>query len=285
MLQMSSREELEAGLKELRQKHSSLVLIPTMGGLHEGHHGLVKRAKEIPQASVVVSLWLNPLQFDDPEDLRRYPRNTSEDLELLKNWKVEGVFTPQSSWFGSHQGTFVDSPQLSQDLCGASRPGHFRGVATVVMKLFQLIRPNVAIFGKKDLQQLRIIEAMVQDFYLPITILSIDTIRDEQGLALSSRNRLLSKEAQEKARHIYASLKKTQEHWKRGISNPEKLKEFFKTELAHKPQIHLDYTEIRCLKNLTPVTSTTAHTTVLLVAAFIRENSKSIRLIDHIIFK
>src|SRR5271156_5693188 len=167
-------------------------LVPTMGALHEGHLALVRRArKECPR--VVVSIYVNPTQFGPKEDLARYPRPRRQDLALCRKAGVDWVFAPKNLYLPDHS-TFVEETVLSQGRDGASRPGHFRGVATVVLKLFNLIRPTRAYFGQKDAQQVDVISRMVRDLDVPVKLVVVPTVRDLDGVALSSRNRYLSPE-------------------------------------------------------------------------------------------
>lgn len=285
MLILSSRHELQQGLGKLRRGCSHIVLVPTMGGLHQGHEALVRRAQEITGAAVVVSLWLNPLQFDDPEDLRSYPHDRTCDLEVLRRLQVDAVFTPQSSWFGKNAKSFVENPIWGRELCGASRPGHFRGVCTVVMQLFGIIAPQSAVFGRKDFQQLRIIEQMVKDFYLPVKIISVETVRDEQGLALSSRNAHLQGDALLWARHIYASLQNTRHRQQQGVRQAAELEQICREELSFYPQLCVDYIEVRAQHDLSKVTDTQRSPSVLLVAVRVPSGSGAVRLIDHIMLE
>lgn len=260
MLQISNREELREGLDQLRMKSSQIIFVPTMGCLHQGHRALVDRAREYPGAAVVVSIWVNPLQFNNPHDLSTYPKNLSRDLELLKKWDVDAVFTPHESWFAKNLSTFIDCPDLGHQLCGVHRPGHFRGVCTVVMRLFMLIRPDKAIFGDKDLQQLTIIRAMCRDYFLEVKILSVATVRNDQGLALSSRLARLSPGDIEKAQMIYLALQHCQKLYQQSngsqlnssTETPENLTGAFRRQLATCPGLEVEYAEVRNLDDLAP---------------------------------
>jgi pantoate--beta-alanine ligase len=180
--------------------------VPTMGALHEGHGSLVERCRR-ENETVVASLFVNPTQFNNPKDLERYPRTLAEDLALLEKLGADEVLVPQASDLYPHGYAFqVTSPGAASLMEGRSRPGHFDGVLTVVLKLLNLVRPERAYFGEKDYQQLRVVSEMVEDFFLPVKIVACTTVRETSGLALSSRNRLLTPAGREKAAEIYRAL-------------------------------------------------------------------------------
>lgn len=186
--------EIRHRLLRVRQAGQSIGLVPTMGALHAGHQALLDAARRQNDV-VVASIFVNPLQFNRKEDLETYPRTMEEDLRVCDRSGVDFVFAPkQDDLYPDQQRTFVESPVLSEHLCGQFRPGHFRGVATVVLKLFNIVQPDRAYFGEKDAQQLAIIRRMVQDFNLPLTIVPVPTVREPDGLAISSRNQLLTPE-------------------------------------------------------------------------------------------
>lgn len=192
-----------------REAPHPLVLVPTMGALHAGHTALIDAARRHAggQGTVVVSIFVNPAQFGPNEDLSRYPRTLEADLELCRRHGADAVFVPEAhGMYPPGHSTFVDETVLSSGLCGAARPGHFRGVCTVVAKLFHILRPAAAVFGEKDYQQLAVIRRMVRDLFLGVEILAHPTVREADGLALSSRNRYLSAEERERARHFPAAL-------------------------------------------------------------------------------
>ncbi|ECF1702038.1 pantoate--beta-alanine ligase [Salmonella enterica subsp. enterica] len=196
MLIIETLPLLRQQIRRLRQEGKRVALVPTMGNLHDGHMMLVEEAKKRADV-VVVSIFVNPMQFDRAEDLARYPRTLQEDCEKLNKRKVDIVFTPSEKEMypqGTEGHTYVDVPGLSTMLEGASRPGHFRGVSTIVSKLFNLIQPDIACFGEKDFQQLALIRKMVADMGYDIEIVGVPIIRAKDGLALSSRNGYLTAE-------------------------------------------------------------------------------------------
>lgn len=184
----------------------TLALVPTMGALHEGHLSLVKIAKEYADL-VMVSIFVNPLQFGPNEDFSKYPRTLDRDLELLKTLEVDFVFAPgPEEMYATKPNEIKANPELANKLCGLSRPGHFDGVCTVVNLLFELIEPDYAIFGQKDLQQLKIIEDMVLNLNLPVKIIPAPIMREANGLAMSSRNQYLTESQKDIAANIYQEL-------------------------------------------------------------------------------
>ncbi len=189
-----------------QQQGHSIGFVPTMGALHEGHQALVQRARR-ENDFVVVSIFVNPLQFGPKEDFERYPRTGAADQKILKKANVDIVFMPSAhDMYPERFTTLIDVPALSQVLCGPFRPGHFRGVATVVAKLFEIVRPTRAYFGQKDYQQVRIISRMVEDLQMPVRIVACPTVREADGLARSSRNRYLSRKEREEAVKLYQAL-------------------------------------------------------------------------------
>lgn len=191
--------DINAQVQDWHARHEIVAFVPTMGNLHEGHISLIREAKKRAH-HVIVSIFVNPMQFGENEDLDAYPKTLNEDKQALENIGVELLFIPTTAVMypnGCDVQTFIEVPEISNMLCGKSRPSHFRGVATVVCKLFNIVQPDIALFGKKDFQQLLVIKAMVADLSLPIEIIGVDTVRESSGLALSSRNNYLT--VQEKA--------------------------------------------------------------------------------------
>ncbi|HCU53012.1 MAG TPA: pantoate--beta-alanine ligase [Gammaproteobacteria bacterium] len=202
----STVEELRQTLTPWRSSGERIAFVPTMGNLHEGHLDLVRIARQHAQC-VVVSIFVNPLQFGPNEDFDKYPRTLQADCEKLQGL-ADVVFAPAvQDMYPEQQTMFVEPPSIATELCGAFRPGHFRGVATVVMKLFNIVQPRVAVFGKKDYQQLLVIRLMSGDFNLPIEIVGVETVREPDGLALSSRNSYLAAAERPLAAQLYAVLR------------------------------------------------------------------------------
>ncbi len=199
--------ELQAWCLALKRQGKTVGLVPTMGYLHEGHLSLIDLARANAD-TVVVSIFVNPIQFAPNEDLAQYPRDFERDCQLCEGRKVDAVFAPaDGAMYASDASTFVEETELSQNLCAKRRPTHFRGVTTVVAKLFNLTLPDVAVFGKKDAQQLRVIKRMTRDLNFPVEIIEGELIRDHDGLALSSRNRYLSASEREQALVISRCLR------------------------------------------------------------------------------
>ena len=208
MKRVYALEELRAIIDEVRQQGSRIAFVPTMGNLHAGHLALVDTAHRHGDY-IVASIYINPMQFAAHEDLSTYPRTPEQDCDSLAERGTHLVFMPDDQTMYPHgiaQQTRIDVPGLSDILCGAGRPGHFQGVATVVNRLFNMVQPNVAIFGKKDYQQLLVIRRMAADLAMPVEIIGADTVRDKDGLALSSRNGYLNAEQRKTAPALYQSL-------------------------------------------------------------------------------
>jgi pantoate--beta-alanine ligase len=211
MQTFSKADALRAEVAAWKRVHERVAFVPTMGNLHAGHIALVRHASTLAQR-VVVSIFVNPLQFGPSEDFERYPRTLEQDLERLGPEAVDAVFLPDTSLIYPRpleQMTRVEVPGLSGILCGESRPGHFAGVATVVCKLFNLAQPDVAVFGEKDWQQLAVIRRMTQDLNLPVAITSHATVREPDGLAMSSRNGYLNADERRRAPRLYRTLQHT----------------------------------------------------------------------------
>ena len=239
--------EIRRKLKSLRDSNS-IALIPTMGCLHEGHMSLIRKARQMADI-VVVSIYVNPLQFGPNEDLDRYPRTFENDARLCADAGVDFIFHPSSLYPKSGPKVTVKATKLSECLCGESRPGHFDGVVTVVNILFNIVQPDIAIFGEKDWQQLAIIKRMVSDLQMPIEIIGCPTLRESDGLALSSRNRYLSASERVIALAISKSLIAMQQMAANGESDIEAMKAVA-TGILHNAGITADYLDIRSASSL-----------------------------------
>ncbi|HEY2802141.1 MAG TPA: pantoate--beta-alanine ligase [Chthoniobacterales bacterium] len=254
------------------------VLVPTMGALHGGHVSLVRLARENAGANgeVVVSIFVNPLQFEPGADFSRYPRPEVADEEVCRAEGVDLIFRPApNEMYAGDRSTFVEETMLSERLCGASRPGHFRGVTTVVTKLFHLLAPDAAVFGEKDFQQLAIVRRMVRDLDFPIEILAGPIVREPDGLALSSRNQYLSAEERAQAPVIRTALLAAA---RSSDMSAEKVLASARREIESAPLARIDYAEIVGADDLQP-RLTIAARTLLAVAAFFGRT----RLIDNIL--
>jgi pantoate--beta-alanine ligase len=266
-------------------KGTRCVLVPTMGALHEGHASLIRAARDIAGASgnVAVSIFVNPLQFGPGEDFEKYPRTLIEDLGLCRDNGADMIFVPKTDdLYPAERSIVLHETSLSQMLCGASRPGHFDGVCTVVAKLFNLVQCEDAVFGKKDFQQLAIIRRLVRDLDFNVVLHAIDTVREADGLAMSSRNRYLSPEERAQAPAVYAALKSARDSWKKGGErDPATLINLIKQHIEqHAPLGRIDYISAADAATLQPVSATT-ETVVIASAVFFGTT----RLIDNVELK
>ena len=234
-------------VKEMQQladslrKDKRIGFVPTMGYLHEGHLALVRKARELSDV-VVVSIFVNPIQFGPTEDLSRYPRDFDRDAELLEKEKTDYIFFPEADdVYPRDYSTYVEVKGLDDHLCGLTRKGHFLGVATVVNKLFNIVKPHFAVFGQKDYQQLLIIEKMVRDLNMDLTIVPHPTVREKDGLAMSSRNTYLSPEEREKALLISASIRKAEELVRKGERDVAVLRGEVTRLLGSKGGVDIEY--------------------------------------------
>ncbi len=272
-----------------RLKKHAVAFVPTMGSLHEGHLALVEEAHKHADC-VVVSIYVNPSQFAPNEDFSVYPRSFESDLKKLENYDVDAVFLPRNLYKGNlavqkgegeneqdHQ-SWITLEELEKPLCGITRPHFFRGVATVVTKLFHIVDPDVAVFGRKDFQQLRVIETMVQELDFPVSIVSIPIVRENDGLAMSSRNKLLSEGDRAAARVISESLGEVEKLVKGGVCIADILKDMVK-HLITGAGGRVDYVEIVDANNLKPVSNVSNLECLVAVAVFFGK----VRLIDNII--
>lgn len=277
MLIIETLPLLRQHVRRLRQEGKRVALVPTMGNLHDGHMKLVDEAKA--QADVViVSIFVNPMQFDRPDDLVRYPRTLQEDCEKLNKRKVDVVFAPAAQEIypqGTDTQTYVEVPGLSTMLEGASRPGHFRGVATIVSKLFNLIQPDIACFGEKDFQQLALIRKMVADLGYDIEIVGVPIIRAKDGLALSSRNGYLTAEQRKIAPGLFSVMSRIGKKLQAGERELEEIIAIAEQELNEKG-FRADDIQIRDADTLLELTETSKRA-VILVAAWLGQA----RLIDN----
>ncbi len=260
-----------------------VALVPTMGALHAGHVALIAQARRVvgPEGLVVVSIFVNPLQFGPAEDLSRYPRPLRRDLASCREHGVDLVFHPGAAeMYAPGQSIAVSETLLSTGLCGGSRPGHFSGVCTVVAKLFNLVRPAVAVFGRKDYQQLAVIRRMVRDLNFPVRIVPAETVREPDGLALSSRNMYLQPEERAQAPVLRRALLLAAEKVKAGERDAGPLRAAVTREIAGASLARVDYAEIVDEETLQPVRRIDKPALIALAVFFGRT-----RLIDNLVVK
>jgi len=272
--------DTRANCRGARRAGKQIGLVPTMGALHEGHLSLVRLAKA-KSDFVVVSLFVNPLQFGPTEDLAKYPRTFERDLELLNREGVDLLFAPAvSEMYPTLSVTYVNVENLSDRLDGQSRPGHFRGVTTVVSKLFHILEPDIAVFGQKDAAQVAIIRRMVRDLNIPVEIVVGPIVREVDGLAMSSRNAYLDPQQRKQALVLSRSLARVQELFNRGERSTTKLIAVGKSVFAEEPAARIDYFSIVNPESLEPVEE--IHGEILVaVAAYVGTT----RLIDNLLLK
>jgi pantoate--beta-alanine ligase len=244
---------MKAAVAEMRGKRRTIGFVPTMGDLHEGHLSLVRECRKRADVTVV-SIFVNPLQFGPHEDFRRYPRNPERDASLLEKESVDILFLPENAeMYPEGYRASVEVAGLQDKLCGRSRPGHFKGVATVVLKLFNIVRPDYAFFGQKDAQQVVILRKMVEDLNADVEIRAMPIIRDPDGLAMSSRNTYLSAEERRAALVLSKSLEEARRTFEKGERAAGPIRERLSRTIAAEPLARIDYVDIVDLSTLKPV--------------------------------
>jgi len=276
---ITSKQELQELLTDWRHHDEHVALVPTMGNLHAGHVKLVELAREHAER-VVVSVYVNPTQFGDGEDFEDYPRTLERDTRRLKHIGADVLFVPEDETvypFGHDCATVVSVPGLTENFCGASRPGHFDGVTTVVARFFVLVQPDVAVFGQKDYQQQLVIRYMAEDLALPIRIITAETVRDDDGLALSSRNQYLSDDERAAAPQLFESLSAIGSALQSGERDFEKLEKAAIKQLKD-AGFEIDYVAVRRAQNLA-VPDRDCDELVVLAAVHLGEA----RLIDNVV--
>lgn len=260
-----------------KRKGKTIGFVPTMGFLHEGHLSLVKKASRLCDV-IVVSIFVNPTQFGPNEDFNRYPRDLKGDLAKLKSVDVDYVFFPSArEMYPEGYQSYVEVEKISKGLCGDFRPGHFRGVATVVAKLFNIVLPDIAIFGEKDFQQLKVIERMVKDLNFPLKVISGRTVRERDGLAMSSRNSYLSAEERNQALCLSRALYAVREKVREGERDVDALVNLARGMIERSSLARIEYIEIRDSETLEPVESMDRASQMLIAVWF-----GNTRLIDNI---
>lgn len=275
---VNTSAELRQQIRSWQREGRELGLVPTMGYLHNGHLSLVDQSKKSCQATMV-SIFVNPLQFNDPEDLRKYPRDTPRDLKMLEEAGADLVFLPSEAdiYPDSQHLLKMTMPDLTSQLCGKYRPGHFDGVMVVVAKLLNLFSPDRAFFGKKDYQQYRIIDRMVRELSIQTEIVPCELVREEDGLAMSSRNVRLSEKGRKQAPMISRALRLIKKAVDEGKSDPGELKEIAWDVIETGSLNRVEYIEFVDRNSLQPVSAIDANT-LMAVAAF----TEGVRLIDNI---
>ncbi len=268
--------EIRALSSVWRSRNLKIALVPTMGYLHAGHLSLVHQARRHADR-VIVSIFVNPTQFGPNEDLDRYPRDFARDEQLCCEAGVDAVFYPEPAvMYSPYHSTWVQEDSLSQTLCGSSRPGHFRGVTTVVLKLFNICGCQLAVFGRKDAQQALIIQRMVRDLNVPVELILAPLVREADGLALSSRNKFLSPEERQQALNIYKGLQQAEQTFRQGCRNAGELINPLRKRINDTGGI-VDYVEVMAQDTLRPL-ATIDQAALLAVAAFFGKT----RLIDNL---
>ncbi len=272
---VSTVEEVRAQVKEWKKEGYTIGFVPTMGYLHEGHASLMDAAGE--NDKVVVSIFVNPIQFGPNEDLESYPRDLEHDAKVCGEHGVDLIFHPTpEEMYGEHFYTYVDMDVLTKELCGLSRPVHFRGVCTVVNKLFNIVTPDHAYFGEKDAQQLAIIKRMVKDLNMPLEIHGCPIIREEDGLAKSSRNTYLSEEERKAALVLSRSIFLGKEMVEKGERDAKKVVAAMTAEIEKEPLAKIDYVKVVDLETMQQV-ETIEHDILTAIAVYIGKT----RLIDN----
>jgi len=269
--------ELRAAVARARQAGQVVGFVPTMGCLHEGHLSLIRRAKE-EAGYVVVSIFVNPTQFGPNEDFSKYPRTFEDDRRGCEAAGASLIFAPAAdAFYPAGASTWVDVEGVSAGLCGEFRPGHFRGVATVVAMLFNAAQPDLAVFGRKDLQQLAVIRRMVRDLHIPVRIIPHETVREPNGVAMSSRNRYLSPEQLGQAAAIPAAMAAAKALAQAGVTDAARLQGAALAVLRSEPALKPQYCEIVDLETMAPVASTSGQRCAIAIACHLGAT----RLIDN----
>lgn len=275
-----TKDELTKELDKKRQKSLSIGFVPTMGALHEGHLSLIKESRKNCDVSVV-SIFVNPTQFNNPEDLKNYPRDTEKDLKLVESIGGNIVFIPEVlEMYPEEDNRQFEFGDLGNIMEGAKRPGHFNGVAQIVSKLFYIVQPDKAFFGMKDFQQIAIVSEMVRLLKIDVEIVPCSTVREKDGLAMSSRNLLLTKEQREDAPIIYKTMKEAINKIK--TMNPKEIKEWITNTINSRETLRTEYVEIVSAKNLKETISWNEDGEKAMCLAVFAGN---VRLIDNILIK
>jgi len=276
---IESIREMQSFSEDLRLRGKRLAFVPTMGYFHDGHLQLMKEAKKAANY-VVVSIYVNPTQFGPKEDFSKYPRDLNRDLKLAKSVNVDVVFCPSDrEMYPAHYQTYVNVEKVTRNLCGLSRPVHFRGVTTVCSKLFNIVKPHAAVFGKKDFQQYITIKRMVEDLNMDLEIIGYPTVREKDGLAMSSRNKYLSRGERPSALTLFKALKLAQKLYAKGERTSSVIIHAVEKLIKSAPCTEIDYIKICDTKRLSDVEQIKGET-VMAIAV----NVGKTRLIDNHVF-
>lgn len=276
---INRRQRMASLARKLRRENKTVGFVPTMGALHAGHLSLVKEARQMCDV-VIVSIFVNPAQFNEKEDFAKYPRDLTNDAALLTDYQVDYIFAPEAQEiYAENFSTYVYVEHLTETLEGASRPGHFRGVATVVTILFNTIRPDFAFFGQKDAQQVAVIKRLTRDLGFDTEIVVLPTVREESGLALSSRNSRLSDDDRRKAAVIYQGLREAKIAFRGGERNALRLAEIVRRQIEAEPQARIEYAAVVDGETLEPLEKIADGEALVAVAVRFGD----VRLIDNII--
>ena len=276
---INRRARMSSLTRKLRRENKTIGFVPTMGALHEGHLSLVEEARQMCDV-VIVSIFVNPAQFNENTDFAKYPRDLTSDAALLTEYQVDYIFAPEEQEiYAENFSTYVYVENLTETLEGASRPGHFRGVATVVTILFNTIRPDYAFFGQKDAQQVAVVKRLTKDLGFDTEIVVGRTVREESGLAMSSRNVRLTVEERQRASIIYQALRRAKLAAKEGERDAARLAQIVREKIASEPLAQIDYVEIVDDETLEPIEKIGENAVLIAVAVRFGET----RLIDNTI--
>ncbi len=279
MLKITSVQEMQQLAETYRSKGQTICLVPTMGALHEGHLSLIRKARELGEV-VVVSIFVNPTQFGPNEDYLKYPRDLDQDSALCERAGVHVIFAPTvEEMYPKGYSTYVTEEFVAKPLEGATRPSHFRGVTTVVAKLFNIVRPHRAVFGQKDAQQAAVLRKMVDDLHFSVEVVLAETLREAEGLAMSSRNRYLSNNQRLEALAIYEGLKYAQDMVAKGERRPDRLIAEATHILSQRRRVRIIYISVVDRDTMEPMREVVPGRSLLTIAVWVDE----VRLIDNVI--
>ena len=277
---IKTKDEMKSVFAQLKSQGKTLGLVPTMGYLHEGHISLIKKSRKECD-STIVSIFVNPIQFGPGEDFKKYPRDIKRDIEIASKEGVDFLFAPEAEEiYGKNNLSYVNVEKMDKVMCGKFRPDHFKGVCTVVLKLFNIIKPDNAYFGEKDFQQLTIIKKMVKDLDVYVKIIGCETIRETDGVALSSRNKYLSEKERKNAAVLYKTILFAENEIKKGLKDPQEIKkECLELLIANESVKNIDYFDFRDPETLEELKKSKTITGSILIACAVYVGKT--RLIDN----